>query len=555
MMFNLPLPGGTTGHAIGVGVAAIVLGPSLAVVAISMALLVQALFFGDGGITTYGANCFNMAVVGSYVAAGVYHLLTWRSGASTTRKTWAAGFAGYAAVNAAAFCAAVEFGIQPALFHDASGAPLYAPYPLSISLPAMMIGHLTVAGLAEFAVTAALAGYLHRSGIELAPPLLRKPAFTRLWAVLAVLLLLTPLGIFAVGSAWGEWKAPDFEDLDARRYIQAISGNRELPSQVPAGLKRLSALWKAPIADYSPQFFDNRPAGYLASAAIGIALLFLVVKGTLLLLKRERRSLLERTSHSLIDALESTLFAERCWSKHRFLQRTDARLKVFVALPLIVAGAASSGLLALFILFITVTAAVAASGVPVFPALTRIWTGVLLFTGTVALPALFLTPGPAAFTLFGFVVTETGLRSASLLLLRAATLATVCGSLVLTTPPAVLLSALRSLKVPSFIVASAGFTYRYLFFFLEAARNALEAREARTVAPLKRSMQRKMDTQTAAALLNRVFTMSGQVHDAMEARGFRGEVRLLEAEPLRPVHFVQGGLAVAASACFVWLAR
>ena len=60
-------------------------------------------------------------------------------------------------MNAAALLAAVEFGIQPMLFHEPVGTPLYAPYPLNIAIPAMMIGHLTFAGLAE-AVIAAGAG-------------------------------------------------------------------------------------------------------------------------------------------------------------------------------------------------------------------------------------------------------------------------------------------------------------------------------------------------------------------------------------------------------------
>ena len=49
MMFNLPLPGGTTGHAVGVGIATIVLGPWGAMLAISTALIIQAILFGDGG--------------------------------------------------------------------------------------------------------------------------------------------------------------------------------------------------------------------------------------------------------------------------------------------------------------------------------------------------------------------------------------------------------------------------------------------------------------------------------------------------------------------------
>src|SRR5512143_1236637 len=74
MMFNIPLPGGTTGHAVGVTIAAIVLGPWGAVVSISVALAIQAIVFGDGGITALGANCFNMAIAGSFVAWGVYRI-------------------------------------------------------------------------------------------------------------------------------------------------------------------------------------------------------------------------------------------------------------------------------------------------------------------------------------------------------------------------------------------------------------------------------------------------------------------------------------------------
>ena len=102
MMFNLPLPGGTTGHAIGVTIAAIVLGPSGAILAISIALAIQALFFGDGGITTLGANCFNMAIIGSLVAYGSYRLIAAGASIASKRRIVAAAIAGYLAVNAAA---------------------------------------------------------------------------------------------------------------------------------------------------------------------------------------------------------------------------------------------------------------------------------------------------------------------------------------------------------------------------------------------------------------------------------------------------------------------
>src|SRR5580700_6835488 len=105
MMFNLPLPGGTTGHAVGMGLASIVLGPWASIVAISVALAIQAVFFGDGGITAIGANCFNMAIVGSLVAYAAYRVLCRGAAIGSRRRVLAAGLAGYAGINMAALCA------------------------------------------------------------------------------------------------------------------------------------------------------------------------------------------------------------------------------------------------------------------------------------------------------------------------------------------------------------------------------------------------------------------------------------------------------------------
>jgi len=76
MMFNVPLPGGTTGHAVGGALAAIILGPEIATIAVSIALIIQALFFGDGGILNIGANCFNMAIVLPYISYAIYQYIS-----------------------------------------------------------------------------------------------------------------------------------------------------------------------------------------------------------------------------------------------------------------------------------------------------------------------------------------------------------------------------------------------------------------------------------------------------------------------------------------------
>jgi len=253
-----------------VGIAAIVLGPWSSMLAISLALTIQALFFGDGGITTLGANCFNMAIAGSLVAWGTYRLVSHGAKPSSRRRVWAAGLAGYAAVNVSALLAAVELGVQPMWFHDAAGAPLYAPYPLHIAVPAMMLGHLTIAGAAEAALSAGLLRYLERNEPSLSPaPAGSARGLGPALALLLLLVLLTPLGILAGGAAWGEWAPQDFSSPSGTAQIAAASGQAAPPAEAPAGLERLAGLWTAPLPQYAPQFVRSVAFGYLISAMIG----------------------------------------------------------------------------------------------------------------------------------------------------------------------------------------------------------------------------------------------------------------------------------------------
>jgi cobalt/nickel transport system permease protein len=283
MMFNLPLPGGTTGHAVGIGIATVVLGPWAAMLAVSIAIVIQALFFGDGGVTAIGANCFNMAIVGALVSYAVYRLLAGRSPIESPRRVMAAGLAGYAAINVSALLAAIEFGIQPALYHTVSGAPLYCPYGLGVAIPAMMLGHLTIAGFAEFFVSAGVVAFLQKSDPSLLGEAGPRPAMLSnarpLWATLGILMILTPLGILAAGSAWGEWSAADYSNPAVRQQIAASTFHHPLPSQPPAGLERLSSLWTAPFASYAPPYIRSAAFGYLLSAMFGAGLVTLTCAG------------------------------------------------------------------------------------------------------------------------------------------------------------------------------------------------------------------------------------------------------------------------------------
>jgi len=162
MMFNVPIPGGTTGHAVGAVLAAILLGPWAACIAVTVALVVQALLFGDGGITAIGANCFNMAFVEVFAGYYLYKIISGSSSVISGRRVIAGFIAGYIALNIAALSAAIMFGIQPILHKTASGQSLYCPYGLNVAIPTMLGEHMLIFGWVEAIITALVIKYLQK---------------------------------------------------------------------------------------------------------------------------------------------------------------------------------------------------------------------------------------------------------------------------------------------------------------------------------------------------------------------------------------------------------
>ncbi len=260
MMFNIPVPGGSSGHMVGSVVVAAALGPWAAVVAMSITLALQAFLFGDGGVTALGANAFNMAFLMSFIGYLVYRGLC-AGVPGGARRFIAAALAGYVAVNVAALAVGLELGIQPLIAHAASGRPLYAPYPLSISVPAMMLPHLLFFGPVEAVGTGLIVSYLHRAGGVLVEDRVDKGTgpLRPLWVVLVVLALLAPVGLLAPGVPWGEW---------TRGEMTGLVG------YVPEGMGRLAGLWKGVLPEYGA---GGGPFSYAVSALAGSAAVVLVV--------------------------------------------------------------------------------------------------------------------------------------------------------------------------------------------------------------------------------------------------------------------------------------
>ena len=264
MMFNVPVPGGTTAHAVGAVLLAILLGPWAATLSISIALLLQAFIFGDGGILAYGANVFNMGFIMPFVGYAIFML-----GKKTGHAKLGAFFGGWAGITMASLAAGVELGLQPLIAHTASGAPLYCPYPLSISVPAMAGMHAAVIGWLEAIVTVMVYGFVANHAPEELYDIPEEPTrIGRIWLpLLGTMAFLSPIGLLATGTAWGEW---DNAGLVAQMKAE------HLGSQLPAGMAH-GVDFHALLADYG---LNGVPAtvGYLLSAATALILIAIVVK-------------------------------------------------------------------------------------------------------------------------------------------------------------------------------------------------------------------------------------------------------------------------------------
>ncbi len=228
MMFNVPVPGGTTAHGVGGTLAAIVLGPPAAIITVSVALIIQALFFGDGGVLAVFANCFNMAVLLPISGYFTYRLIAGNSPILSTRRAWAAGIGGYVGITVAAIAVGVELGVQPALFND-NGRPLYSPYDVGVAVPAMLVAHLFGASLVEGIITGLGFAYMQQHHPEYLTSLKRyvvgdadvatgqtrsRPAWQLIGGGLAALAVLFAVAGFLFGGGEGSWFGADWSSVD-----------------------------------------------------------------------------------------------------------------------------------------------------------------------------------------------------------------------------------------------------------------------------------------------------------------------------------------------------
>jgi cobalt ECF transporter T component CbiQ len=272
---------------------------------------------------------------------------------------------------------------------------------------------------------------------------------------------------------------------------------------------------------------------------------------------RSERGLFERTVDGMRQAMERATSAEAGATAAGWMQRLDPRVKLAAVLALVAAVALSHRLDVIAALLAAGIAMAVTSRVP----LSALASGVSLAAGAFAValaaPALVLTPGRAVAVVpvAGWVVTAQGLMSACYLVLRAAAASTFGFLLVFTTPWAHVLKALRAFHVPVLFVAVLAMTYRYILLLLDSAHDMFVARRSRTVGRLTAATRRRLVAQSAGALLVKSLNMGNDVFLAMQARGYRGEVRVLDDFTMARTDWFALAAAAILAAVAVWVGR
>ncbi len=242
-----------------------------------------------------------------------------------------------------------------------------------------------------------------------------------------------------------------------------------------------------------------------------------------------RSNVLEHTLHGITEALERALFADEISKRSGLFQALDPRVKVLSVFALLIAVSFSHNLWTIGAVYVLALILALASSIPADFFIKRVWLALPFFTGAVALPALFITPGPALVQLpLKLVITQTGVITVLFLLLRVSTSVSLTLLLILTTPWNTVLSALTVLRVPDVFILILGMTYRYIYLLLHIANDMFLSRKSRVVGRLDAAEERRMFASISGTLLNRSLNMSSEVYLAMQSRGFRGTIVTLK---------------------------
>ena len=264
---------------------------------------------------------------------------------------------------------------------------------------------------------------------------------------------------------------------------------------------------------------------------------------------------LESTLRGFSRVVAKALVSEQTATLPGLLQAFDPRVRVISVVVLVLAVTLCRKIEVVIAMFFMAVLIAIGSRITISSLAKRVWLIVFGFTGMIAFPAMFLTPGDVIGHIGRSGITRQGLNTAVLLIFRVEAAVTLTTALVMSTQWTEILRALRSLYVPAEVVTMLAMTHRYIFLLVETANQMFESRLSRMVGIPSAVEQRRMVGRTAGVLLTKSMDLSGDVYAAMQSRGFSGNVRLLSQHELSPKDYVASAAVVLGAALIVWVGR
>lgn len=267
-MLNFPVAAGTSGHLLGGALAAILLGPWVGALVVTVVVVVQALLFADGGVVVLGLNVLNMAIVTSLVGWLAFRSLMRLLPKTTGGAIAATMFSGFLGVLASSFAFVIEYSIG-----GQGGASLSTVF-------AAMTGVHALIGIGEGLISAVAVGAV----LAVRPDLVTATAH---------------LGLRRTATAPGGRVVTSFVAVGLAVALALVFFVAPIASGDPDGLERVAIDQGfsgeavdhpigTPLADYGVSGINSDRLGTMLAGAIGVVVVFALGLGLVSVLRRRR---------------------------------------------------------------------------------------------------------------------------------------------------------------------------------------------------------------------------------------------------------------------------
>jgi len=283
-----------------------------------------------------------------------------------------------------------------------------------------------------------------------------------------------------------------------------------------------------------------------------------------------RRDFVAKTLAETSRAIEHTLFAQHFAKVKGVFQLLDPRVKIVTFFALLIVAACIRHIEILIGFYALTLLLAIISRIPLGFFVKRVWVFIPIFTGIIALPAIFnvVTPGQNLFVLYHLsgpcqigpfslpaviAITNQGIYGAGMLVMRVATSISLAVLLVLTTDWVSLLKAMSVLRVPEIIIVVLAMTYRYIFLFLRVVEDMFLARRSRLITRSGLQEQHHWIAARIGVLVGKSYNLSNNVHLAMLSRGWSGTPRLMEEFHISWRDWIWIGVVPLTISLWLWL--